>query len=154
MMSVAVPARDRGIRSLQTLYIGLWTGGLLTTVMIGSLILANRVPQLERFAYARNLCCYAAALAVMLLPLWRLYHSPARLFVSGVLGWLIASISYAVASAYYPNLEGRVGKTTLEYLTLGVIVYGIVAVASWVVNCILFHAAHARGLRRENPRIP
>lgn len=147
---VPAPNRERGIGpGAQGVYVGLLTGGLLALVLIGSLLIANRMPQLEPYAYVRNLMCYAAVTLVMLVPLFRLYHSPSRLFVSGVLGWAILSFAYLIAGMYFVNLESRVGKTTFEFLVLGVIVYGTVAVASWVVNCIVLHASHARQVRQE-----
>lgn len=149
MIPVPAPNRERGIGpGAQALYVGLWTGGLLVLVMIGSLLIATRVPQLEPYAYLRNLTCYAAAILAMLLPLFLFYHAPSRLFISGLLGWAILSFCYLIAGMYFRNLESRIDKTTFEFLVLGIIVYGTVAVASWVVNCIVLHACHARQVRQ------
>jgi hypothetical protein len=137
----------RGARILQT---GVWTGLLFALALVASLLLANRAPQLESFAGARNAVCCVAAFLVALIPVLRFYSWPTGLFASGVLGWLILVFAYWAAGMYFSNLENRIGKTPFELLMMGAIVYGIVAVCSWVISTLRTVRHHPMAAERQH----
>ncbi|MGO9641515.1 MAG: hypothetical protein ACLP1Y_09460 [Candidatus Acidiferrales bacterium] len=133
-----------------TLRIGIFTGVSLSAVLLAVLFLANRVPQLERFALERNVAAAATGLMLMAIPACRFLKSPVRLFVSGTLGWALLSLCYFSLEIRFPRLENRMGA--LHLFMLGAVAYGFLAVLGWVVS--LFWVAHQQPLvvvRRRSP---
>ncbi len=119
-----------------TLRVGIFTGVALSAVFSAWLLVANRVPQLERFATLRNIAAAGALLVLMSIPVWRFLMSPVRMFVAGTLGWTLASLCYISQEMYFPRLESRMGA--FHVFMLGAIMYGFLAVLDWVVNiCLL-----------------
>jgi hypothetical protein len=136
------PDQDEGTAPRSPiLYTGVWTGALLVATLGGSLFLANRAPWLDPHAFLRNVVCAGLIVLIMTIPVARFYSSPISLFVSGTLSWAILSLSYWLAGMYFENLENPLGKTTFELLILGAVMYGIAAVACWVVS-LIFVALH------------
>lgn len=127
----------RALASRSVLRTGLLTGGLLVAVMFISLYVANHIPQLERVARLRNDVSRLAFGAVMMIPILRFLFQPKRLFSSALIGWLAFTLAYMLAGAWYANLFASLGRTPLEAFLLGMVVYGVVAVASWVTMTLL-----------------
>jgi hypothetical protein len=121
---------------------GLLTGGLLVAVMIVSLIVANHIPQLESMARLRNDICRIVFGVAMLIPIFRFLFQPRRLFSSALVGWLIFTVAYGIAGAWFVNLFTSLGRTPLEAFLLGIVTYGVVAVFSWVALLILAASRH------------
>ena len=69
-------------------------GVYLTLIMLGSLVLATRVPVLEPFANYRNAFCAAVFGLAAFLPLWRWRDSAVKLFSCGAIAWGIFSLMY------------------------------------------------------------
>jgi hypothetical protein len=115
-----------------TLRIGIFTGVTLSAVFTAWLLIANRVPQFERFATLRNLAAAGTLLVLMSIPVLRFLASPVRMFVSGTVGWALASLCYVSMEMYFPRLDSRMGA--LHVFMLGAIAYGFLAVLDWVVN--------------------
>ena len=133
-----IPQRERealvrALASRSVLRTGLLTGGLLVAVMFISLFVANHVPQLEPVAWLRNNICRAAFGVVMLIPILRFLFQPRRLFSSALIGWLSFTIAYGLAGAWYVNLFTSLGRKPFEAFLLGIVIYGVVAVLSWVI---------------------
>ena len=80
---------------------GLYTGALLTIVMIGSLVAANRIPGLERYALERNGVSYSLFAMFMLIPVCRFLTQPGRLFSSAMIGWVIFVFAYYIAGMLF-----------------------------------------------------
>ena len=118
--------------------LGLYTGAALTVVMLGSLVLANRVPALEPYAFERNAVCGALFVMLMLVPVLRYINRPVRMFVASMTAWVLLSAAYDLAGMYFRDLF-VVLRTPAEVLTEGAVAYGVIAVASWVC-CMIFHA--------------
>jgi hypothetical protein len=131
------------------LWTGLSAGAMLIVVMLGSLVAANRVPALERYAFERNAACYALFVILMLFPVFRFLNRPLQMFASAMIGWVLFAGAYDLAALYFRNLF-QVLRTPFEALIEGTIVYGIFAVGSWVVGMIL----HARRHRMAPVRRP
>ena len=120
---------------------GIFTGSLLVLVMIGSLIAANRFPWLENHALERNAASYGLFVLFMLIPVARFWNQPARMFASGMLAWVMFFVAYDVAGMFFTNLF-RILRTPFEALVEGTLIYGFLAVVSWVSSMAL-HARHS-----------
>jgi hypothetical protein len=129
---------------------GLLTGGMLVVVMFVSLFVANHVPQLESIAWIRNDICRLIFGVVMLIPILRFMFQPRRLFSAALVGWLIFTVAYAIAGAWFVSLFISLGRTPMEAFLLGLVTYGVVAVFSWVALLIL--AASRQPVRHSRHR--
>lgn len=132
-----------------TLRIGIFTGVALSAVFSAWLLVANRVPQLERFASLRNLAAAGTLLVLMSIPVCRFLTSPVRMFVSGILGWTLATLCYILLEMDFPRLDSRMGA--LHVFMLGTIAYGFLAVLAWVVSiCVLARRQPVVATRRRS----
>jgi hypothetical protein len=109
---------------------GILTGIYLSVVFVAWLLVANRFPQLEPFAEARNLIGGAMLVTMLAIPVIRFRSKPGRLFVSGVTAWMLLTLTYVVAELRFTLLEYRMGA--LHVFILGAVSYGFVAVLDWV----------------------
>ena len=109
---------------------GVLAGIYLSCVLLAWLLVANRVPELERLAFPRNLAAGGAALLAMAMPVLRFRSHPRRMFVSGVTAWLLLTLTYRASELYYSLLESRMGAFHL--FMLGAVSFGFVAVFRWV----------------------
>jgi hypothetical protein len=139
---VSVKAMSPAIR------VGLYTGALLTVVMVGSLIAANRLPWLENRALERNGACYGLFLAIMLIPIFRFLNRPLKMFSSAMLAWGIFIITYDIAGMFFHSLFQAL-RSPFQALIEGAIVYGVCAVGSWVGGMILLTRHHRIAPRRR-----
>ncbi len=139
----------------QALSTGLCVGALLTIVMLGSLVAADRIPWLERYALERNGVAYGLFLTIMLYPICRFLHRPLQMFAAGITAWVIFAAAYNLAGLYFRNLFS-VLRSPLEVLVDGAVVYGICAVGAWVGG-MAFRARHqaiAPHRRRAHDAVP
>ena len=109
---------------------GVLTGIYLSCVFVAWLEVANRVAALERFAELRNLVAGAILILVLGIPVLRFRRRPGRLFVAGLTGWTLLTMTYLVAQLHFTLLESRMGA--LHVFMLGGVSYGFVAVLDWV----------------------
>ena len=128
-----------------TLFTGLYTGAALIVVMLGSLVAANRMPSLEPYALERNGVSYAFFIIFMAFPVIRFMGSPLRMFLAGMLGWVLFVAAYDVAGMVFHNLF-YVLRMPFEILIEGSLLYGVLAVTCWVMR-MCFHA-------RRHPMVP
>ncbi len=124
------------------LYTGVYTGGLLSLVMIGALVAANRIPGLERFAVERNAASYGLFVIFMLIPVARFLSRPFQMYMSAMLGWVIFVVAYDIAGIYFQNLFASLRHTPFVVLIEGAVVYGVFAVGSWVGAMVLHARTH------------
>ena len=138
------------------IHTGLFAGVLLVGVMIGSLIVANRMPQFDAIASLRNLAFYALFGLVMTIPIARYLWSPWRLFTSGITAWMVLAGAYACATMFFENLINRLYVTPFHVLMLGGVMYGVIAVMAWVASSFVSLLGHAAPvpLPRPVPAIP
>ncbi len=132
-----------------TARVAVLTGVYLSVVMIAWLLLANRVPWLEKYADLRNAIAGAVFALLMLIPIGSFLRSPARLFVSGVMSWLLLSLVYALMGLFFENLHSRLDKTPFHLFVLGAAVYGLAAVVAWVASMLLAARHHPIGSSRR-----
>jgi hypothetical protein len=115
------------IASLRT---GVLTGIYLSCVFVAWLEVANRVPELWRFAELRNLVAGSILIMVLGIPVLRFRSRPGKLFVAGLTAWTILTMTYLVAEMHFTLLESRMGA--LHVFVFGAVSYGFVAVLDWV----------------------
>ncbi len=119
--------------------------------MLASLVAANRVPTLERYALERNAASYSLFVLLMLIPIFRFLDRPMRLFASGMAGWIIFVVAYEVAGMMFVDLF-VVLRTPLQALMEGAAIYGVVAAGSWVGGMIFEARRNPIARRRRAPQ--
>src|SRR6202167_1285418 len=128
--------------------VGLYTGALLTIVMIGSLIAANRLSWLDNRALERNGASYGLFLAIMLIPIFRFLNRPLKMFYSAMLAWGIFVVAYDIAGMFFHSLFQAL-RSPFDAFLEGAVVYGVCAVGSWVGPMILLTPEHRTAPRRR-----
>jgi len=140
-----VPADQRS----PAIHTGVYTGVLLSIVMVGALFVANRLPWLESRALERNAACYSLFVLIMLIPVARFLNRPLQMFTSAMIGWVIFVLCYYAAGLYFRDLF-QVLRTPFEALVEGAVVYGVCAVGSWVGGMVLHARTHPILHRRRH----
>ncbi|HXQ26840.1 MAG TPA: hypothetical protein VN822_10565 [Candidatus Acidoferrales bacterium] len=127
--------------SRRPLRTGVYTAALLVIVMFSGLVVANRFPSLERYAFERNAAFYTVFVLLMLVPVIWFLDRPVQMFAAAMVGWVLFVGAYDLAGTYFRNLF-QVLRTPFEALVEGAIVYGLCAVGSWVAGMILHARRH------------
>jgi len=109
---------------------GIYTGICLSLVFAMWLVLANRVPLLERLALGRNILAVVGLVFFASLPILRFYRSPGDLMVSGLLAWTLLSITYRLLCMVFVLLDEKF--SAFHVFVLGAVVYLIFATLSWI----------------------
>jgi hypothetical protein len=117
-------------------------------VMIGALIVANRLPWLDNRALERNAACYSLFVIFMMIPVCRHLNRPLQMFTAAMIGWVIFVVAYNIAGLFFRNLF-QVLRTPFELLVEGAVVYGVFAVGSWVGAMVLHARSHPIAPRRR-----
>jgi len=108
----------------------MYTGICLSLVFAMWLVLANRVPLLERLALERNIIAVVGLVLFASLPILRFYRSPGDLMVSGLLAWMLLSITYRLLCMVFVLLNER--YSAFHVFVLGAVTYLIFATLSWI----------------------
>jgi hypothetical protein len=130
---------------------GIYSGSFLILVMLGALVAANRVPSLEKYAFERNATCYTLFVLLMLVPVVRFLTRPIQMFASAMLAWGMVVAVYYSAGFYFRDLFD-VLRTPLQVLAEGAVIYGIIAVTSWVCGMLLHALNHPLAPGRKSAR--
>jgi len=128
---------------------GVTTGSLLVVVMLSALTVTNRIPALEAYALERNAVSYGLFFLVMLVPICRFWNQPLRLFGAAMIGWTMFAAGYDLAGFAFKDLFQVLRRSPLEALLEGTVVYGICAVAVWVITMALHASRHPVGRARH-----
>jgi hypothetical protein len=133
-----------------TVRVGVLTGVYLSAVMIIALLAANRMPLLEQAPVAdiRNWVARGAFAMVMAIPALIFFRHAVRLIAAAALGWTIFSLCYAVMGLIFVNLHLRF-FTPFHLFVLGMCIYGVVAVGSWVASMAMEARTHAIAASRR-----
>jgi hypothetical protein len=118
-----------------TLRAGLVIGAALSGVAIAWLLVANRVPALDRIAQLRNLAAGALAVILMLVPVYRFRRHPSHLFACTLTAWFVLTAIYAILQIPFPHLGIRMG--TFHFFMLGAVVLGLASALVWVIHLVL-----------------
>ncbi|MGB7232271.1 MAG: hypothetical protein WA853_18585 [Candidatus Acidiferrum sp.] len=113
---------------------GVYVGVVLSIAFCAWVIVANRVPALDRFAFARNLVAVAFLGVVALVPVLRFWHLPGNLLASSLVAWLIFSLTYRILSMDFPGLEER--YSAVQIFVLGAVAYMLVVTLAWIGTII------------------
>ena len=124
-----------------SLRIGVLTGLYFSVVFTAWLILANRVPLLDRFATERNLAAEAAMLLIAAIPVLKFRNSPARMLLASLTAWTLFALAYSGLAIFFERLSNRMAPFHL--FTLGLVSYGFICVLDWVYCiCAQVHQRH------------
>jgi hypothetical protein len=113
---------------------GVYVGVALSIAFSGWVIVANRVPFLDRFALVRNLAALALLGVIALIPVLRFWRMPGYLLASSLVAWVTFSLSYRGLSIYFAGLEERF--STIQIFVLGAVPYMLVVTLSWIWTII------------------
>jgi len=114
---------------------GVYTGICCSFVLIAWLVVANRMPGLEKFALERNIAAAAAVTLLMIIPALRFARIPSRMLFAGVTGWGFFSVVYGLMEIFFHRLATRLGA--FHVFMLGAVVYAIVAALTWIASLLL-----------------
>jgi hypothetical protein len=109
---------------------GVYLGLCLSLIFAAWVVVANRMPLLERFALERNGAAAAAIGLLALIPIVRFYGMPGSLWASGLIAWGILSISYRIVGFFFTGLEQRYGA--FQVFMAGAVVYTLIATICWI----------------------
>ena len=109
---------------------GIYVGACLSLVFIAWLVVANRLPGLEQFAFQRNVAAAAAICFLGLIPVLRFRRMPGSLWASGAIAWLLLSFTYRLACFFFPGLTER--YSAFQVFMVGAVVYTIVSTLCWI----------------------
>ena len=118
------PFRNASVRT------GIYVGTVLSFALGVWVIVANRVPVLERFALARNLAAVALLGLIALIPILRFWRLPGNLLASSLIAWAIFSLFYRVLCMYFARLGARF--SAVQIFVLGAVLYMLVVSLSWI----------------------
>lgn len=121
---------------------GVYTGVCLTLVFVVWLVIANRVPFLERFALERNIAAAAVLVFLAAIPVLRFLRMPGNLLASSLMGWIIFSVSYRILCIIFQGLGDW--HSTFQVFMLGAVVYMILTTLSWI-GMLIWKARAAHG---------
>ena len=123
---------------------GVYVGVCLTLVFSAWLVIANRVPFLERFALERNVAAASILGFLAAVPVFRFLRLPGHLLASSLIGWLIFSLSYRALCLVFRGLSNW--HSTFQIFMLGAVVYMILTTLCWIAATIWrareAHASH------------
>jgi hypothetical protein len=77
----------------------------------------------------------------MLIPVFRFLNRPLRLFGSAMIGWGAFIVAYYLSGFVFHNLF-QVLRAPFQALIEGAVIYGIIAVGSWVGGMVLEARRH------------
>jgi hypothetical protein len=113
---------------------GVYVGVCVTLVFTAWLVIANHAPLLERFALERNIAAAVILCFLALVPLLRFLRLPGHLLASGLIGWLVFSLSYRALCMIFRGLSNW--HSTFQVFMLGAVIYMIAATLSWIGTLI------------------
>jgi hypothetical protein len=109
---------------------GVYIGVCLSLVLSSWIIIANRVPFLERFALERNLAAAVTLGLLAIIPVIRFLRSPGNLLASTLIAWMIFSLTYRLLCVFFELLGEK--YSAFQIFMLGFVVYMILSTLSWI----------------------
>jgi hypothetical protein len=127
---------------------GVYVGVALSIALSGWVIVANRVPFLDRFALVRNLAAVALLGLLALIPVLRFWRMPGNLLASSLVAWAIFTLTYRVLCIDFAGLTERFNA--VQIFMLGAVLYMLVVTLSWIATII----RRARASDASHPNRP
>jgi hypothetical protein len=125
---------------------GIYTGVCLAAILSAWLVVANRIPFLERFATERNIAAVVALALFSTIPLMRFYRLPGSLLIAGLISWTILTMAYGVLTLFFTGLSEW--HSPFQIFTLGTLVFLIVTTLFWIGTIVwrtrAAHVPHPR----------
>ena len=122
------PFRNSSVRT------GLYVGIVLSFALGTWVLVANRVPVLDRFALARNIAAVVVLGLIALIPVLRFWRLPGNLLASSLIAWAIFSFFYRVLCMYFALLAERF--SAVQIFVLGAVLYMLIVTLSWIWTII------------------
>jgi hypothetical protein len=113
---------------------GVYVGIVLSIVFSGWVIVANRLPLLDRFAMVRNLAAVTLLGLIALIPVIRFWRIPGNLLASSLVAWAIFSLTYRVLCMDFAGLAERF--SAVQVFMLGAVLYMLVVTLCWIWTII------------------
>ena len=113
---------------------GVYVGCMLSIAFSGWVIVANRVPLFDRFAFVRNLAAVSVLGLIALIPVLRFWRVPGNLLASSLVAWVLFSLSYRVLCLLFVGLAERF--SAVQIFVLGAVLYMLVVTLSWIWTII------------------
>ena len=115
---------------------GMYVGVFLSTVLTAWVVIANRVPLLDRYAFPRTLIAAALLGLLAIVPVLRFWRLPGNLLSSSLVGWTLFCLTYRVLCIGFPRLQQRIGVSAVQVFMLGAVAYMLVVTISWIGTII------------------
>ena len=129
---------------------GVYIGLCLFAVFAAWLVVANRFPMFDRFAFERNVLAISVMVLFAAVPILRFIRRPGSMLGSGVTAWAIFSFLYRVIGLFFAGLLSWHGAW--QVFMAGVVLYLIAATLAWVVG-VVWRVRAARSAPRENHQL-
>ena len=127
---------------------GVYVGILLSIVLCGWVIVANRVSFFDRFALLRNLTAFAVLGLIAVIPVLRFWRMPGNLLSSSLVAWLLFCLTYRVLCMTFSRLEERARISAVQIFVVGAVSILLIATLSWIGTII----RRARASKDSLPR--
>src|SRR5262249_8818882 len=111
---------------------GVYTGVCLSLVFVVWLVIANKVPLLERFALERNIAAAAVLGFLAAVPVLRFSRMPGFLLTSSMIAWIVFSLVYRVLCIFFSRLSDW--RSPPYVFMAGAVVYMILTTLSWIAS--------------------
>jgi hypothetical protein len=109
---------------------GVYIGVCLSLTLSTWILVANRLPFLERFALERNLTAAVTLGLLAVIPVIRFLRSPGYLLASTLIAWMIFSLTYRLLCVFFELLGEK--YSAFQIFMLGFVVYMILSTLSWI----------------------
>jgi hypothetical protein len=129
--------------------VGVYIGVCLSLTLSTWILVANRLPFLERFALERNLAAAVVLGLLAVIPVIRFLRLPGNLLASTLIAWMIFSLTYRLLCLYFSALADR--WSAFMIFTVGAVVYLISATLAWIGT--LIWRARERDLSHPNNHV-
>ena len=127
----------------ESLRAGILTGIYASAAFVAWLIVTSLLSVPGISATAVDILAGGSVAVMLVIPVISFRHEPGSLFVAGLAGWTLVTLTYLATEIHFPVFENRIGA--LHVFTLGAVSYGIVAVFDWLfLMCAGARQEHCR----------
>ena len=132
------------------LLLGSAVGVCLAATAVAWVLVANREPVARAFRRRTQPRSSSGVRRADAGAAFSFLKSPARIFLSGIIAWMILVIAYASMGRTFPQLDERLGAFHL--FMMGAVVFGVMASVAWVAHMIVLTRHHHHHPVTATPR--